>query len=603
MINRSLPWLMACLWLLFGVTTTRAEPILSSGGINLQANTDWATQGAWVNVLNQFRRWGDYDEPWEEASFTQGYAEQGIPLGDSGSVASMDGGYPTGVYQLSYEGSANVSLSGRFTLVDGSRQTVAGVTTAQYSFDASGGSSATLRIAGNRLDDPVRNLKLIAPGYDLNTTKVFRDEFVRKLQPFDTLRFMDWAETNDSLAASWAARRPAGDLLQTRDLTDAQTAARGGVAWEHMITLSNQASRDAWINIPHLADDDYVRNLARLWRDGLSPDLKVIVEFSNELWNGNFQQHHDVRPPEGRLYYNAVAPRILTISQIFKEEFAGQLDRLEVVLAGQAANDFHVDRALDYFVDQGYAPSEVVDAIAIAPYFSGGNPSVATLDELFAEIDEDLTNDVPLRIADHKAWADAYGLKLYAYEGGQHLLPVSEGALTEAEDEVLKLLAQSDPRMRDAYLRYAELWADLGGDRFVFFNLNGLSSTHGYWGALEDLQDPGSVKWDAILSLLLPAGDATLDGTIGPEDVAAVEASWGQSGRFWEQGDFNADGWVDDADLQLLWQNWSGKGIVGLIPNEVHEFDQSHSVPEPGAAVLLLAGATVLLAARRRRLA
>ena len=57
-----------------------------------------------------------------------------------------------------------------------------------------------------------------------------------------------------------------------------------------MIDLCNRLQVDPWFCIPHLADDDYVRQFATMVRERLDPKLKVYVEHSNEVWNGQFAQ-------------------------------------------------------------------------------------------------------------------------------------------------------------------------------------------------------------------------------------------------------------------------------------------------------------------------
>jgi hypothetical protein len=49
---------------------------------------------------------------------------------------------------------------------------------------------------------------------------------------------------------------------------------------------------DPWFCMPHLADDDFVRQFAVLVKERLDPSLKVYVEYSNEVWNGQFKQAH-----------------------------------------------------------------------------------------------------------------------------------------------------------------------------------------------------------------------------------------------------------------------------------------------------------------------
>jgi hypothetical protein len=109
---------------------------------------------------------------------------------------------------------------------------------------------------------------------------------------FRILRFMDWLSTNHSANAivSWADR-PTRD----RKPTEAE-----GARWETIVELANTVRRDPWINIPVRANDDYVRNLATLLRDTLDPALAVYVEYSNEIWNGTFDQFAINRDLRGR---------------------------------------------------------------------------------------------------------------------------------------------------------------------------------------------------------------------------------------------------------------------------------------------------------------
>ena len=73
-------------------------------------------------------------------------------------------------------------------------------------------------------------------------------------------------------------------------VTDARQSTEKGVAWEYVIQLANIMTKDVWINIPHKATDDYIRNLGALFKSQLKPDLTIYVEYSNEVWNGIFAQ-------------------------------------------------------------------------------------------------------------------------------------------------------------------------------------------------------------------------------------------------------------------------------------------------------------------------
>jgi len=83
-----------------------------------------------------------------------------------------------------------------------------------------------------------------------------------------------------------------------------------------------------------------------------------------------------------------------------------------------------------------------------------------------------------------KKVADKYGLKLIAYEGGQHMVGVGGG---QDNDTITKLLqaANAHPRMADIYRRYFEAWTAEGGDLFCYFASTSAWSKWGSWGILQ----------------------------------------------------------------------------------------------------------------------
>jgi hypothetical protein len=70
--------------------------------------------------------------------------------------------------------------------------------------------------------------------------------------------------------------------------------ASGGVALEHMVLLANTVGASPWFNIPHTADDAYIASMAAAVLASLRPDLKVYVEYSNEVWGTG--QHPPAAP-------------------------------------------------------------------------------------------------------------------------------------------------------------------------------------------------------------------------------------------------------------------------------------------------------------------
>src|SRR5262249_31952173 len=155
------------------------------------------------------------------------------------------------------------------------------------------------------------------------------------------VRFMDLQAINNSKLAHWADRpRPSHATYSGR-----------GVAPEALVDLANTLHADAWFCVPHLADDDYVRQLAALVSARLDPARRVYIENSTELWNPLFEQSRPAGPDFG-------ARRSQRIFELWQQAFPRR-ERLVRVLSSQAANP----RTAETVLRQGGA-----DALAIAPY-------------------------------------------------------------------------------------------------------------------------------------------------------------------------------------------------------------------------------------------
>jgi NPCBM/NEW2 domain len=90
---------------------------------------------------------------------------------------------------------------------------------------------------------------------------------------------------------------------------------------------------------------------------------------------------------------------------------------------------------------------------------------------------------------------------------------------------------------------------------FDAYALNGLNGYWGYFDMLPNVSTVGGQEYDALVSLLVPAGDVNMDGTVDYADFQTLAANYGQTGAYWEQGDFNDDGIVNWQDLNMLRQN------------------------------------------------
>jgi hypothetical protein len=483
-------------------------------GMNLNGPADYNTELPFVDVFRFSRLWISQKkgDRWGNGP--------ALALDEHGWVRKLDadcwaetllctiqgGHYPSGEYTVLYEGSGKLDVWGAATVVsrEPGRMTIR--------VDATKGG-IFLRLLETDPANYVRNLRVIMPGFEANCREEpFHPTFLRRWHGVACLRFMDWMHTNGSKVARWSERPKPEDA----------TFSGQGVALEVMIDLCNRLDADPWFCMPHLADDEYVRNFARMVKEKLNPNRKVYVEYSNEVLNGIFEQHRyaerrakelglgpAARPWEGACMF--YARRSVEIFKIWQEVFGGT-DRLVRVLAWQAGSGpYWTDGML--LSQPGISMN--VDALAIAPYLTfcvpeqssdPKRPNAATVSKWTVEeaLDHMETKALPESVAwirTQKKVAEKYGLKLVAYEGGQHMVGVLGGENNEAMTRLFQA-ANRHPRMGEIYRKYFDAWTAEGGDLFCYFSSTGSWSKWGSWGILEwfDEGPANSPKFMATLS-------------------------------------------------------------------------------------------------------
>jgi hypothetical protein len=231
------------------------------------------------------------------------------------------------------------------------------------------------------------------------------------------------------------------------------------------------------------------------------------------VWNSQFAQHRYAgqqgqrlglaeKPHEAAWYYTAV--RSVEIFKIWEDAFGGA-DRLVRVLPSQAANSY-IAKQMTSFRDA----HQHADALAIAPYLSlnvpaGGKRPAAevaswSLDKLFDHLEREALPESIRWIEENEKIADQYGLKLLAYEAGQHLVGIQGG---ENNEELTRLFhqANADPRMGQLYAKYLQAWEKNSGDLLCHFSSVGQWSKWGSWGTLQFADDDPkqSPKYAAIM--------------------------------------------------------------------------------------------------------
>jgi len=501
-------------------------------GINLSSVEDWSTELVFTNAFKQSREWIVHETqagaPWESSAniplLPNGYPQE-VPYQNGGVSLAVRtlmlwdiGTYPGGNYRLVVTGTGRVRLWGA---ASGTFQCP--VNTLVSVNPANGG--VALEIEQSNAADPIRDIKFIFPQY-VNTyqNQEFSSEILDFISDFQTLRFMDWAKTNGSSVVSWADRTPSDYYTQAKS---------SGASWEKAIRLCNTASKNAWINIPHQADDAYVQQLAILFRDSLNPNLKIYLEYSNELWNGAFSQQSYAAAAAQALGYSGqswerawkyTAKRSADVFHIFGTVF-GSTQRLVRVIPSQAANSWLSNEIITFFKSAQYNPNQVgADALAIAPYFgnevadqiaSQGLVNSITVPQIITRLRNSLS-DAYTWMQDQKAVADQHNLKLVAYECGAHL--VATGNNTNNNTLTNKLIsANRDTALQRMYCDYSDYWYQTTqGDLFCYFSSHGLYSRWGSWGLKETMTDTTAPRYLALQQCVFsstPTGPTLLSFT------------------------------------------------------------------------------------------
>jgi hypothetical protein len=384
--------------------------------------------------------------------------------------------------------------------------------------------------------------------------------------------------------------------------TFARTSPKG-VPYEDVITLANSVKRDIWINVPDRANDDYVRHMADLFRDSLNPNLKIHIEYSNEVWNSGFTQFFDMfgiakanpnltaTDDFGRVAQQ-YALNAKHADDIFRQEFGAGASRLSFVYGSQSGNPYWTSTGLSYIQSRYGNPSQYFNEVAIAPYFGNdlgaANTPTITASQLNANLQTFIDTTLRQWIREQKTIASQYGMSLSAYEGGQSLDQLANGALASS--------FQTDPRMGTLTGQLLDVWKQEGGGLFMNFSHIGQ-----FWGALQSSTDLGSPKWQALMQRLLPGGDATLDGVVDINDLKILALNYGKSGMWWEQGDFNGDGVVDSQDLALLAANYTTPATFGADWATAEASAATvATIPEPVMLAWFTVSGAALLFRRRR---
>lgn len=456
----------------------------------------------------------------------------------------------------------------------------------------------------------------------------WKPEFLAETDFYSHFRFMDYLETNGSDLSHWLDRTQKSDMNQRP------------MAFEWMINMCNIQNADLWITVPHLVvsrngleggDNHFMKKLAILVKTGvdmagadlddpafddlammteaellalggvktcdpLESHLNFYLEYSNETWNGSFEQfNYCVQEgsalgldgdtyAQGRRFHAWAAIRLFEDAE---EVFGPGNPRIVKIDAYQAVVPSQIIDHYSVYKDETLNPLGLFpDAFAPAPYFGNGvnGGSSVAVDELISGNNGILSRTSSLKVA--RGYLDneldnGYPVdKLIAYEGGQHVT-------TNAQ------IISRNPEMYTLYVRYLDSCSAYL-DEMSHYLHSGTFGNGGAWGSKEfigqDIQNAHKYRalyeWNAGTATRPDSEKPTPPGTLTSTDVSEQGYT-----LHWTPGTDNhkVTGYIVNVDEQTI-QDISDTlvEVTGLEPgrtyvNTVQTVDSTGNVSENSA--------------------
>jgi len=540
-----------------GLNVTTSAVVVTTNknyvGINLGGTQDFCEDRPFANAFRSARDWRKIGS---DVARSANLDSRGWPTEDAWayiwSMRKMDG-----TYKLKFTGNANVTVSGA-TLQNKVYDAATNTTTADLIVTDLSANTVSIQFTGTT--GGVKDVYCMRPITEGSTqsypfTTEFTDQVKNIIAKFQCIRFLGWDATNGNISKTWAERVPDDYHWGSMDVTGYGWEGKGA-SWESMIRLCNATNVDAWINVPISADDNYVTQLATLWKNNLNPNLKLYVEYSNEIWNtagafwyqfnankvaafteveaGNSPINFDNRPVTGNqatedfiFAQRRPGKRIVEISNIFRSVFgdAAMMTQVRPVLPWQQPCGMNSYAALE-LIDQVYGTVNQWNAVARpvnyfiyggggSAYYNPDNASDAlTLSNIWTSATYDVNTWKNSWLNSEINLCATYGIKRVAYEAGPSMD-------NEGHSEAIKLQAWSDTRMKTITTEHQTAWNQYGGDL-----INYLCSTGDYqWGFTQNIFDLNTPKLQAIDQINAANREAITYGFTIPATIDAYSAS------------------------------------------------------------------------------
>jgi hypothetical protein len=472
-------------------------------GANLDGVTDWGRCFAFNDLMKQARQFGTPDKPWEALRTLD---IRGWPTTDFGVIFMADTGAIKklgGVYKLSFEcnGHPEIKLAannGQVTHVVRSGSKITADVEMPEKVDQ-------LMLSFRNTNGGARNIRLVRPN---SHGQFFNEKYRQHIAQFGTIRFMDWGVTNGNKLEKWADRN-------TPDSPSWHNEK--GVPYEVMADFANATKCDAWVCVPQHANENYITEMAKVFKEKLDPSLNLYIENSNEVWNWGFEQagfNKDQAELEGpndpTLSWDGkdnkwtwparrIAKRLMKIRSIFVSAMGK--NRVRPIFATQIVwPENWLDQGIAYIEHNHGAPKDFIYAIAGAPYFnleSLKGKKEFTKDEALKSLETSIDTMPEWGKAKHHQGVMAkHGLRWVCYEAG----PDTFGPDSIAAKKASAL----DPKMRGLMMKFWRQWRGMGGgmmNQFVVGATN-YDSQYGTWGLTDDMENTTAPKLLGIQDIL-----------------------------------------------------------------------------------------------------
>ncbi|MFY0600803.1 MAG: T9SS type A sorting domain-containing protein [Cyclobacteriaceae bacterium] len=518
-------------------------------GVNLTDLSPFGTQWIYTNALKQSSGWlirnlDDETDPIKSSTelrveLSSAFDGQGYPLSvpfafDHSETQGKNLGvsclvlngqpdpyyYPSGNYLLVFEGSGTIVIQGD---VDGEARVFSSAGEHEVSITSPTSLGLEIIILESNVENPIQNVQLIFPEYVNNYVEVkFQPSFIDLIQNFEVARFMKPARSENNTIEHWEDRTTSDHFSY---FMDTENDILIGMPYEDIAELCNLAGVNPWINVPYRINDAYARSLSQLLHSAMNEERKLHLEYSNEAWNPSYPQTRAYMLEQGMLLNLATSEneevaefeavhrfytkRMLEIFDIFEEVWTEE-DRFVKIHASQSEG-YTADLVFEAYDLESVNPDgKLPDAVAIASYigvtlfddFASNGLDVCShspedlLDTLRSRVDQEMRSMI-------EAWsekAQARGISLYAYEGGQHVTEINFQPMEECAAARVAEMNRL-PEMADFFCQVFENWYEAyNGDLFMVFNLMEGPDDFGSFGILESQwQETNlSAKWKGI---------------------------------------------------------------------------------------------------------